>query len=1059
MLRYDATIPSLVKTAAAEVRLTELQHYILDWPSKRKVKHPRMEMTPVMVKSIGAKAQSDPYFIAVYEQLQQDRALRALVERDKKAAAAVARGVLGDLNSRFNFPLNEGIEFSSHLSPVGIRPVFRHAGQIDLLLGDDDLLEPAIKQQLRERFAYLAYLLTDSSFMAHKYNAGHPNFDADRYVAIAAIAMLYPDHPHAQQWLDHAVRSLRKAMRVYVVPGSGKWAENLGGYYNWSTNIIGGMANALKHTGAADPYAWPEFQDFWRWGLVTALPPKPWIGNLGGDRAADKLVRVRQTPGIGDNGGDGGLSVHGGFALAGAHILQHNPELGRQLLWLWDQGGRAGYGHYPYALFFGLNAGHLHTARDPRSAPRFPSRVLEGYGSIFRADFGRPSEGYLLFKCGPGGYRYHGEEGSFVLFGQGQPLSLDGANNFRPEQHSTVTFGKENTGLLRGRIVQFESTPQLDYTAGRFPGTPEQLRRTGTLARPESDEEPTTGKSAHSTRALHKEGDVICRQILFRKNDYVVIRDRIDSVQDATWRMLLLVEELKKSKHRLDGRGWLGVNVAVSLFQFASGSESLQPVPAQRITVDSQPLRQQRIALPLPPGYGVVAVINFFKPGQKPWRVKPNDGRLVLDSAKGNVTEIIKLSGDTLPRAQWQQLRGTRETATWTSSQFNDPWHIMTGIPSPSSAAASSSHELLTIAGCAATRQQAKADLLRYKTGIAALQSLGLFTMMTLGQHLGVVEPDGSGGLQSRELRDAKTPLPMTGRIEQAHRNKLPPQFALIRTGNSTRHHTVSLLARRSLSQWSGHGVHEITVQDVLAGKLKEFAAAGLFQASASDISKETRQHIQGFVTAGGTLICDMPSLAGEDGAGTTAAWSEFLGISYGTANPRGRFAIADANRGYTELRAADAEFLRRTGGDLGHLYAKPEKAACLIRDKSGRTTVVAHPVGGGRVITLNFRFTSVAPDTNNQIYLAKLLRPFLAESDMHPLVDAPWVEKTILPQDDNGLMIGLHNPQGETIHSTLRLPHHSSPHLTPIYVPFGGVIGTDRVVLPPRSWVVFGVK
>ena len=118
----------------------------------------------------------------------------------------------------------EGIEFSSHLSPVGIRPVFRHAGQIDLLLGEDDLLTPEVKQQLRERFAYLAYLLSDSSFMAHKYNAGHPNFDADRYVAIAAIAMLYPDHPHSQRWLDHAVRSLREAMRIYVIPGSGKWA-------------------------------------------------------------------------------------------------------------------------------------------------------------------------------------------------------------------------------------------------------------------------------------------------------------------------------------------------------------------------------------------------------------------------------------------------------------------------------------------------------------------------------------------------------------------------------------------------------------------------------------------------------------------------------------------------------------------------------------------------------------------------------------------------------------------------------------------------------------------
>jgi hypothetical protein len=1076
---FDAPLPSHIKTSAGEVRLTELQHFILDWRADPKVKHPRMDLTPDTLRTMQQKARTDPYFANELESLEKNDALRAVLENDPKAAAAIARGILGDMSTRFNFPLNDGFEFSSHLTPVGIRPVYQYATKIDLLLGGKDLLEPEIQKQLRERFVFLAYLLADSSFMAHKYNAGHPNFDADRYVTLAGIAMLYPDHPHSQQWLDSAVGSLREAMRIYVIPGSGKWAENLGGYYNWSTNIIGGLANALKHSGSADPYAWPEFQDFWRWGLVTGLPPKPAIGSLGGDTTSEKLTRVRQTPGIGDNGGDGGLGVHGGFALAGANMLEHNPELGRQLLWFWDQGGRVGYGHYPYAMFFGLTAEHLRLAREPDSSPRFESRVLQGYGSIFRTEFGRPSESYLLFKCGPGGYRYHGEEGSFVLFGHGQPLALDGGRSFRPEEHSTVTFGQENTGLLRGRIVQFESTPQLDYSSGRFPGTPTQLPQTTTQSRSRGDvsgfsplvtaEDGTSdGSLSASNIALHEEGDVMSRQILFRKNDYVVIRDRIDSVQAAQWRLLLLVQELKRSRQGLDGRGWLDVDVAVSLFELKSNT--LQPVSTQRVVIDEQPLKQQRMTLPLSPGTGLVAVIDFFKRGKQPWRVQAKGTAVVLTAASGKAREVVELWGDTRPQARWQQFQGAEEVAAWSSSQYDDPWPVtrtavlqdgnvyVSGLPRRND---DGTDVVPCPVGKAGEAAESRADLRRYQAGIAALQKAGLWNMLALGQHhLGVVEPDQLGGLQYKEIRDAGTSAAMNGRVEQTLRNKLPSQIAVIRTGNAPRHHVVSLTARRTLSQWAGYAVHEMTMADVIAGKLEGFDAAALFQVTAEEFGGEVQESIRDFVRAGGTLLCDLPTLPSEDTEGATSDWSKFLGPVYSRPNPRGRFALSTEKLGYVELRSADADFLKLSGGkDLGHWFIRPAKAASVVRDVSGRSTVVTHPFGQGNVITLCFRVTSVGVDTTNQTYFAKLLRRVLSETKLKPLVDSISLEMTILPQDEGGLFVGLHNSSADTIHTPLRLPHHSAASITPIYVPFGGSVSVDHIVLPPRSWIVFGVK
>ncbi|MCH7728627.1 MAG: hypothetical protein IH991_19405, partial [Planctomycetes bacterium] len=173
-----------------------------------------------------------------------------------------------------------------------------------------------------------------------------------------------------------------------------------------------------------------------------------------------------------------------------------------------------------------------------------------------------------------------------------------------------------------------------------------------------------------------------------------------------------------------------------------------------------------------------------------------------------------------------------------------------------------------------------------------------------------------------------------------------------------------------------------------------------------------------------------------------------------------GRVAINTKKLGYVELRTADTPFLMQTGGeDLGHWFVRPAKAANAVRDVSGRTSVVVHPFGRGKAVTLCFRIASVEPDTNNQAYFAKLLHRVLADLGLKPLVNSTWLEMTILAQDEGGLLIGARNPRAETIHAPLRLPHHSAPSITPIYVPFGGSVSVDHIVLPPRSWIVFGVE
>jgi len=931
-------------------------------------------------------------------------------------------------------------------------------------------------------------------FMAHKYNAGHPNFDADRYISVAAIAMLYPDHPHAKQWLDHAARSLRKAMRVYVISQSGKWAENLGGYYNWSTNIIGGMAWALKFTGSADPYAWPEFQNFWRWGLVTMLPPKPSTGQLG-KVAADELKRIRLTAGIGDNGGDGGLGVHGGFALAGAGILKHNPELGRQLLWFWNEGGRSGYRHYPYSLYFGLSPEQIKIAADSRSRPDLRSQVLEGYGSLFRADFGQPTESYVLFKSGPGGYRYHGEEGSFVLFGLGQPIALDGGRAWRAHEHGTVTFGEKMLGLYRGRIVHFESTPSIDYACGKFPGSTEQMaslpdrpqaesssgkgRRSffGRLFEHSQDGTPTPdihgllstgsepGPNVLDFFAASRSSDVMTRQLLFRHNDYLVVCDQMSSGLCSEWRQLLLAKEIELTRRQIIARGWLGVDMTVTLFRFDRMNAKLRPVDPEEVVIDDQPLRQKRLTLKQGPGVGVVGLLDFHRTDEEPWRVKARGRSLVLTSSGRKAVETVELLGGESPSAGWKRKEG-RQLTEWEHTRINDPWRpaspailsdgeiFVRAMPGAAEEIPVSGKDLFCPAGKASSAQQAQELLATCGASIGKLRRESLWSMLVLGpKHVSIMETDGSDGLRYRELSDAGTLVALTGRAKQASSTRLPKQVALIRS--DPRDSTAEMFARRSITQYAGFAAETVGLEEVALGRLDGYGAAVLWQADKpTRLAEPALFAIHSFVKKGGTLLCDLPTI--EVGQGADA--SALIGFRPENLEARESVAIVHPELGHVQLSSPELSE-RRPSSNLGVWNLKLVKGTELIKDTIGRPAITIRPLGRGRVITFCFHAVSIGPDPTDQFYLAKLLEWVLQESDLQPLADAPWVEKTIIPQDDDGLLVGVWNPLPVSVHSPLRLPHHQAPTIQAVYRPTGGDVDAKRIVLPPRKWLVFGVE
>jgi hypothetical protein len=44
-------------------------------------------------------------------------------------------------------------------------------------------------------------------------------------------------------------------------------------------------------------------------------------------------------------------------------------------------------------------------------------------------------------------------------------------------------------------------------------------------------------------------------------------------------------------------------------------------------------------------------------------------------------------------------------------------------------------------------------------------------------------------------------------------------------------------------------------------------------------------------------------------------------------------------------------------------------------------------------------------------------------------------------------------------LHCPIRLPHHPTLEIQPVYRPTGGSVDANHIALPGRKWIVFGVR
>ena len=449
-----------------------------------------------------------------------------------------------------------GRDWCDMYSPVGGRSITQWAEDYDMLAASG-VFTVEEERELRAFFILAGHMFMEEDFMNWRFNARNANFEADRTDIIGTIGIVFDGHPDAVKFVDHTIERTHKALGVYCTPGSGKWYENPACYYLHAAKCRMNLVYHLARHGRLNVAEIPRLKEFLQWAVVLLTPPQPVsyeAMRAGNEEWYLKSEKTRKVPPIGDHAAIGRwLPEH--YFFIGKLFQQTDPDFARHLTDAYfcsnADGLRLIYnddnvieqvGEHPFheasaGAAFG-NLCLLFTSIEETDIPQsaqatLASRRLEGFGAVLRSHVNTPQENYILIKQGPGGYRYHRTEGSFLLFAEGKPLVYDGGEAGETWRHSTLSFFDTHMPLSAGHVERIflpEQTegshaqvhPAYQFVQGVHPEIirPGQPVFLSDLCRHELVEE--------SYRRFAKPNPVVVRSYTWVGDSYMVVHDALD---------------------------------------------------------------------------------------------------------------------------------------------------------------------------------------------------------------------------------------------------------------------------------------------------------------------------------------------------------------------------------------------------------------------------------------------------------------------------------------------------------------------------------------------------
>jgi len=404
-MQYHGTLYPL-RQYEGHVTLDNYKDWVLDWPARGDVTYPRLVVRRQDVGRLAGKLSSLPSSEVLGEYLYFNDG----PERREK----LWKGLFGP--SCWSGPwgqAHEALRRGGDARALTWVAHFRHAQMAGWAHEADELLsspqlDPEQRARLRTALAALASTLTEPDFnprgsMVH---LGNPNMPINRFCALPFVACLIPDHPQADRWLDLSADYLRYKLSMNVAPG-GAWSELIT-YFGASAPHVMQTAMVLGGAGRLDE---PTARQ-------AALPAAFTVNLLS---PKDPRFGTRMLPNWGHEGYD--LTTH--WLVAAGLMRDVDPDLAKALVWSWDQLGRPMHSHHdagftPRALAHADLLAQLPAGYVPKL---LRSTWWPGFGAVLRAHAGDPNETYFSFRQGYLTSHCDANQGDFVLYAKGAPLS------------------------------------------------------------------------------------------------------------------------------------------------------------------------------------------------------------------------------------------------------------------------------------------------------------------------------------------------------------------------------------------------------------------------------------------------------------------------------------------------------------------------------------------------------------------------------------------------------------------------------------------------------------
>ena len=435
-----------------QVPLNLVKDYVLEWPERQR--HPRLYVTERNIEEARAVVK------AGRATGRHNEVLRYLGSGDEKLGrrlAAAGQKYLQGLVDRFarqDRVLHRG--WAPHNAGHQAKAVINH---LDAIM-DAPFVTEEERIRMRAQLAFAAYQMASPDTQSPERGwAANPNMTCDWYACLGELACLISTHPEARAWFERAYRETRLELDTWGGPNGG-WLETPH-YACVSTDYIIPFALAARNTGLGDFLFDPKLKAAMRYVARIATPRDP---DCGGRRI---------QPAIGNTYHGETTGQTGWMAKLWA---ERDPAFAQEMQWIWAQEGRPMHSGIGGASP-GLN-GYWALFTDPAlpvSAPAWDTELFPAVGAIFRNAFNTERETYLFFRHGPFAEHWDHEEGSFVLYAKGKPLSRDWSYNpYTPHSwlHNRVvnnhSDGADQPGVWNefAGIRAFAALGHTDYARG-----------------------------------------------------------------------------------------------------------------------------------------------------------------------------------------------------------------------------------------------------------------------------------------------------------------------------------------------------------------------------------------------------------------------------------------------------------------------------------------------------------------------------------------------------------------------------------------------------------------